>query len=306
MSTTGNQIQEATIRLQAGRYEGRIDYSPQTQASITNFSLALVFPANPKINYNSTGSADHVLDGSTSVIATDHGYAAAFINSATYQVLAGLLYQNPPTSFMPYSNATTTVGLGDSASLAINTPRAYGFFAVPNANVLLYQAEAEAGTMIAPFVSAVDAAGSGGNAAKCPSGSTVASGFRVTVPNSTGVTLPQGTYLVRARMRATTATSAVVQWRSYIDVAAVSGPFIDLAPNQLATTYAWKTIQTITVGAGGAIVKAYFQSNGAATTTDDWFVDEVVYLPLSLATNNGPQDIYQQFAYYREARKVRG
>lgn len=307
-ATSGNQAAHITLRLQRGRYECRVDLSPLTQANTGGFSLALTLPAVPKIIYNSTHLADVVLSETSPAIATDYGYGAGFIASSTYPFLAGFLYQNQTASQQPFNQGNSaTIGLADVTSLAINAQRSYGIFAVPYGVSGTYspanlQQEMESATLSGGFASTADAGSSGGSSAKLPSG-TVPGAIAV----QTGWKPAAGVADIWARMRVTANASTTNQlqvgWYNITGAAYIGST--TYAPNALTTSYAWYRVAAgVTIGANASEgFRAISVTNNAAT---DFWLDEMVLAPHTLtAADNGPQDIWQQFAYDRSTRLLR-
>ena len=309
--SSGNQIAQHVIRLQRGRYEGRVDFKPLTQATTSVKSLLLNHPAVPKILYNSTNIADNVLSETSPVFSTDYGYGAAFIANATYPFLTGFLYQNEPVT-QPNTTGgnVTNIGLGDSTSLAQNTQRSYGFFAAPYGVNASYspanlQAEAESGTLGTGWSSVADAAASAGNTAKVASGTL--SGNADTF--GTAFVPAPGTYDVWFRVRVTTnvGSNAEMTLGLWDSTSAAFVPSGSTTFNRTAasTSYAWMRAATAVTPTAGHNMR--FQAVTALTLGTDWFIDEAVMVPKTLtAANTGPQDIWQQFAFDRSTKLIRG
>jgi hypothetical protein len=311
-STSGGKASDVLLRLQRGRYEMRADFAPLVEASTTNLSLAMLMPATPKIIYNSDAVADVVLSETNPAVQTDYGYACAFIASTTYPFIVGFLYQNQPGGSMPYNAGNVaTIGLGDTTSLATGPPpawRSYGVFAIPygvngSYSTANLQAEAESGTLGTGWTSQANASASGGNEAKCASGTATTNADLW----GTAFVPDPGTYDLWMRIKVTSAASATVQmqlglWNSTDSTFVNSTTY---APNQFTTSYAWyKICSAVTPTATKSM--RYRAVVAANPTNTDWFIDEAVLVPLTLTTDNrGPQQLYQQFAYDRGARMVR-
>ena len=294
------------FRLQRGRYEVRIDFTPLTAANASALGLVLSTVATAKVAFNTAHVEDVALSEAAPAASTDYGYGAAVINSTTYPFLTGWLYQNQPAS-QPDA-VSTSIGLGDSSGPAVNATRSYGIFAVPfgvNASYspVNLQQEMETATLAGGFANVVDAGASGGNAAKLPSATAVgATAFQ-------GIwTPPAGTYDVWARVRVTANASATAQLRLglYDNTSGwVVGQYTDYAPSAFATTYVWYRVATnfTPTAAHAEALGAAGVTNAAAT---DFFVDEMVLAPRTLpVANTGPQDIWSQWAYDRSVRMVR-
>lgn len=307
-STSGNQAALVKLRLQRGRYEVRTDLTPLTQATTGNLSLALTLPAVPKIIYNSGAIADVVLSEAAPAAQTDYGYGAAFIASSAQPYIVGTLYQNQSGSKQPYNAGNVaTIGLGDTTSLAINAQRSYGFFAVPYGVSGTYstanlQAEAESGALGTGWSSVVDAAASGGHAAKAASGTLTGNSDLF----GTAFVPAPGTYDVWFRVKVTSAagSSAEMNLGLWDSTSSAFVGFTAFKANQSGTSYGWLRAATAVTPTAGHNMQ--FAAGTAATLGTDWFIDEAVLVPHTLtAANTGPRDIWQQFAFDRSARLVR-
>lgn len=308
-STSGGKIAVTRMRMQRGRYDGRVDFSPSVEASTSNLALAMTLPAVPKILYNSTKIADNILSETSPAFTTDYGYAAAFIPSTTNSFIVGFLYANQSASTQPFSAGNSaTIGLGDTASLAAGARRAYGVFAIPygvsgSYSTANLQAEAELGALGTGWTSQ---AGAGGNSnaleAKCASG-TVATNADLF---GTAFVPAPGTYDVYFRVKVTSAAGAAAEmtlglWNSTDSVFVSSTTY---RANQVTTGYVWYKVAAAVTPTATKSMR--FRAVTALTLGTDWFIDEAVMVPLTLtADNRGPQQIYQQWAYDRSTRMVR-
>lgn len=381
-STSPGNLGRITMRLIRGRVEVWTDFVPLTQAATAGDSIALAAPSTPKVFYNSLKAADNVL-GETATPSTDYGFGAAFITSTTYPFIFGFLYQNQPGSQQPFNNGagSTTTGLGDTASLAINARRTYGFFAVPygtsgSFSTANLQAEAESsGSLGTGLTSQANAAASGGNEVKVATGTTNASTGESF--GSATFTPAVGTYDLWFRLKVASIVSAVPQLQCFLGLTSGGGASAicatAFAPSQLGTGYVWvrsnfrslidgvlnstttvtsatgafsnqdqgKAISGIGIPAGTTIssvtngttivlsaaatatasgvtlnIGAAFTPIAAsnvqfrvlifATLTTDFFIDEAVLAPHTLAAAlTGPREVWQQFMFDRTAQLLR-
>lgn len=307
-STSGPNAAAATIRLQRGRVEGRVDFRPLTQAATSNNGLELTVVAVPKIIYNSTKVCDNVLSETSPAVATDYGYGACFVASTSQPFICGFLYQNEPGGSQPFSNGNSAnIGFGDNTSLAVNAQRSYGFFAIPygssgSFSTANLQAEAESGALGTGWTNAVDAAASGGHTANLASGtlSTNADLWGTSFIPTAGV------YDLWVRMKTTAAASTVAQLQIGLwDVSSTA--FVNsttYAPSQTTTSYAWYRVSASVTPT--ATHNMQIRAVTTVTTTDAWQIDESALVPRTLTvTDSGPQDLWQHFAYDRSTRLVR-
>lgn len=310
LSTSGGKSAQVRLRLQRGRYEVRADFMPLVEATTNNATLSFVLPATPKIVYNSTQVADNVLSETSPAVATDYGYAAAFIASTAQPFIPGFLYQNEPGGSQPFiAGNNARVQLGDTTSLAVNAQRSYGFFAVPYGVSGTYspanlQAEAESGTLGTGWSSVADAAASAGNTAKAASGTTAGNADTF----GTSFVPAPGTYDVWFRVKVTSNVGSAAEmtlglWDATSSAFVPSGS-TTFNRTAMTTTYSWERAATAVTPT--ATHNMQFRAVTALTLGTDWFIDEAVLLPKTLtAANTGPQDIFQQWLYDRKARMVR-
>lgn len=308
-STSGNQVARYVIRLQRGRYEGRVDFSPLTQASTTDYSLAIFPSAANGVIYTDGGVKDSRIaaeNGATGGAITTYGYNAEFVPSTSWPLIWGFLYQNQ-TVDQTLSGTFSKLALGDTASLAINAQRSYGFYAIPygvfgtysTANLI---ANANTGTLGTGWSSVADALAENGNAAKAASGTLAGNDDKF----GTAWSPAAGLYDVWFRIRVTTnvgsnAEMTLQVWDPTAGSAVVSTTF---NRTSMFTTYTWiRVFQGVTLPAAHA---TQFRAVTALTLGTDWFIDEGVLVPRQLTTDNrGPQDIFQQFLFDRSTRLVR-
>lgn len=310
LSTSGGKVAQVGVRLQRGRYEARADFMPRIEASTTNTSLALQLVATPKIIYNSGKVADVVLSETSPTTAADYGYGTAFVASTAQPFLAGFLYQNPPGGSQPYdAGNSATVGLGDTTSLSAQAQRSYGFFAVPYGVSGTYstanlQGEAESGSTSgsAGWASTSDGSASASSAEKLASGS--ASGAILTFGTAFTPNAGAGRAWFRLKVASTASTVAQFKFGYYDTTASAYVASTTVAPSALATSYAWYAASTSFTPT--AAHNMQFRCESTTTTTTDITVDEAVFTPQTLTTDNrGPQELWQQFSYDRSVRLVR-
>jgi hypothetical protein len=308
-STSGGKNAQVKVRLQRGRYEARADFMPAVEASTTNTSLSLVVVATPKILYNSAKIADNVLSETSPAFPTDYGYGATFVANSAQPFVCGFLYQNEAGNAQPFdAGNVATVGLGDNTSLAAGAQRSYGFWAIPYGVNASYstanlQAEAESGTLGTGWTSQANASASGGNEAKCASGTATTNADLW----GTAFVPDPGTYDLWMRVKVTSAASGTAQmqlglWDSTSSAYVNSTTY---APNQFTTSYAWYKICSAVTPTAGHNMRVRAVVNTNATNTD-WFIDESALVPRTLTTDSrGPQDLFQQWLYDRGTRLVR-
>ena len=302
------EVMLGKVRLQRGRYEGRLDVTPLSTAN--NSGQGVYFSssnANLKATYNSTHINDVPLAEAAPVPATDYGYGAALgLSGASFPYLYGLLYQNQPGTSQPGSYSATGTILSADSSLAQNATRSYGFFAIPygvsgSYSTASLQAEAEGGTLQSGWTSQANAAASAGNEAKCASGTVINHSdiFGAIFSPATGV------YDCWFRIKVTSAAGNVAEMLCGLHDATSgdNSQSTTLKANQVTTSYAWYRVATnVTMPLAHA---SQFIANTQATLGTDWFIDEAVLVPKTLNGTGGPQDIWQDWMYDRGVRLVR-
>jgi len=297
------QLARFVLRLQRGRYETRCDFSPLTVADASNNKLELTFTTPLKIGFNDAHAGD--INFENALASTAYGYGAVFGTSASFPFIGGFLYQNEPGTNQPAVLSSTAIGLGDTTSLAINAQRSYGFFAVPfgvsgSYSTANLQAECESGTLGSGWSSVADAAASAGNTAELASGT--ASGNTDTIGSS--ITPTSGYYTIRVRYRNSGAPTNATE----VQVGAlIGGSFTaEIAVGSAIgseATYTWLESAPFTLS--GAQTFQFQLKSGTSTSTVNHFFDEIALCPAQLtAANTGPQDIWQQFMYDRDAELV--
>jgi hypothetical protein len=213
-----------------------------------------------------------------------------------------ILCANKPSSSDIYLGAT---GGFVSDSISAGATFSYGVAFIPFPNAQNLQGEAESGTLANGWASAVDAAASAGHAAKLASGT---GGATALLTWMTAQSLEAGTWTAAVRVRTTTGTNASATQRFYVyDVTASAGvaPLISLAPNAVGTTYKWVFVSGTFTPTAGHTYQIRCDQGLGVNATDDWFVDEGVFLPVTLTTDNrGPQELWQQFMADRTLRMV--
>jgi hypothetical protein len=282
------------LRLQRAKRYLVVEVEPQTEAWTQAFNLDLIPIVQPKIVYNSGVVDDAALASISLAAQTDTGYAA-YLPSAptTNPYVFGVLHQSVPAN--QGRTSASTVYSGDTAGPAIGERRRYGIFCVPFASAQGLQAEAETGSLSAPWVSVADAAGSAGNAAKLPSGSA-AQGNGV-IYGVTALVLTPGTYRAVFRARTGTAGAGInneFQLGVLDDLQTTFrvGP-VYVTPAQALTTYKWFSAGNFAAPASGGARARH--NNVLAAASVDWFADEAVFLPLTLNNGDGPEDIWREF-----------
>jgi hypothetical protein len=313
LGTSAGNYASFAVRLSAGHYAASVAYTPLTQNSSTAYALDLAFQTAVKAVVNSTQAYDVATQGGpTNVgLAADAGWAVG-IGSTANEPLVGLLWQNPPNAGQPGAGSTTDVGFGETTSPNQNVTKQYGIVAAPfSTTPASLMAEAESGTLGTGWTSIADAGSSGGNAAKCASGT--ASGNRDIW--GTSWIPPAGVYDTWVRMRVASVASSTSQMQIGLwddDGGGGSGAYVastTYAPNAagLSTSYVWVRICTDVTPTATHHMR--FRAVTTATTTTDWFIDQAVLVPKRSATlgqGDFPADIWAQWAFVAERRLTRG
>jgi hypothetical protein len=212
-----------------------------------------------------------------------------------------ILCANKPSSSDTYLGATGGF-IVDSIGAGVTFSYGVAFIPFPNAQNM--QAEAETGTLSGGFVSVTDAVpASASNAAKLPA-TTVAGAIDLF---GTSWTPPAGTYEVWWRVR----NSGAATNASEINCAQLIGgsfaaPSLVLGSAQ-GSMPAYKWLQAAaTVTLTGSQTYQFRMTNAAFSTASvDWYIDEAVLVPVTLAADNrGPQELWQQFIADRTVRMV--
>jgi len=263
------------LKMQAGRYEGRVLFRPLTQATTSVNRLMWSVTSTPKIIYNPGKAQDHVVDGATGLaVQADYGYSATFIASASFPFVIGFLSQRKPGSQQGWSNGNANYGIGDGTSVPIGGETSYGFFASPYGVSASYstaslQGEAESGSMDAGWTSQANAAASAGNEAKCASGTVTAR----KVLFGTIFSPAAGVYDVWFRVKVTSAAGASNEMLLGLhdETSGDNSQSTVYKPNQVTTSYAWYRVATdVTMPLAHA---SRLIAMTQATIGTDWFVD---------------------------------
>lgn len=298
------------FRLQRGRYEIRVDYTPRTASDASQYKLELIFSSTQKIQYNHSRVGDITFENPA--VDSTYGYSGIFGTVVASPFIGGFLYRDQPGSLQSGTLGATTFITGDSTLLAKDATRSYGVFAIPFGVSGIYspanlQAEGESGTLSAGWSSVADGAASNANAIKYAAGSVSVN----QVAFGSAWTPPAGTYDVWFRMKVGNAAGAANEMNVGLALGDLSnwitGFPATYKPNLLTTSYAWYRAGTVALptGQSPATVRFLAQAVNVAASTD-WFVDEAVLVPKILtADNRGPQDLWQQFIYDREAKLIR-
>lgn len=297
VTSAGNQVW-MEWRLRRGRYHVHFDFSPLSQSNTASNAIALVPDQAPKAVFTSAAASDAAVSASSLGTPADYGYVAAFVNSATYPYIVGLLAQGDVTKVAP-TNTSTTIGIGDTSGPAQGYLRTFGFFALPygvsgSYSTANLQQEMESTTLAGGFISVADTGSSGGNVAKLPSGTAVGA-----TATSAAFNLAAGAYDVWFRARVTSGSASVTLRLGLYDSTTgwVAGQYTDYAPNSLVSTYAagpWLRVATAMQPTANPQQFRAEGINGSAPT--DFWVDEAFLVPRTLsAAYSGPQDIWQQF-----------
>lgn len=306
LSSSAGEWAQLRFKLQRGMRHATVEYTPLSQANAQAFGLDIIGTATPKIAYNESAIADAVVQTSTNLAAsTANGYAAVF-GTGTNGPLYGWLYQSPPATGQPSIGGSSDIGVGDGALPLQGNFLLYGIWAAPYAAAQNLQAEAESGALGTGWSSVVDAAASGGHAAKAASGT--ASGNADLFGTSFVPTA--GAYDVWFRVKVTSTASSTAQmllglWDATSSVF-IGGGLI-FAPNAISTSYVWVRLLSGATPTAGHNMQ--FRAVTNATLTTDWFIDEAVLLPKVSATQGQgdfPADIFTQFLFDRSVSWVRG
>jgi hypothetical protein len=311
ISGTPNALYQTKVRLQRGRYEGRIEFRPLTQAPASEFQFGLTLDASGKIAYSPAGIHDTLETNSSVADATDYGYAGFFRADPAYPFITGFLYQNQPGAAQPFvTGAASQIAIGDSLGFPVGTTRAYGFFAIPYGVSGSYstadlQEQESTQSLAGGFVSAADSGASAANVAKLPSGTAAGATAQSTTYHTLGAVVGD----IWCRLRVTSIASGTTQIRLGLRDATsgwVAGGFTDYAPSAFATTYGWYKVAADYAPSSSHIhgYRAEGVTNAAAT---DFWVDEFVFVPKRLVSDNrGPQELWQQYMFDREVTAAFG
>jgi hypothetical protein len=301
-----------TIRLQRGRYEVRVDLRPLNYTNTGQYAVDLGLVSAYKIVYNSGAIADSATAGGDLSTQTDYGYAAGFINSTSLPFVAGMLWQNQPSTQPHDLTGTVDLPISDTTGPVINAQRSYGFFAIPygvsgSYSTANLQGDAENfNQKDAGWSAVVDGAASGGNTAKCIA--TTVAGHNL-FDNGAGrsFTPAPGTYDVWVRIKVTSAAGVTPEMQVGLFDSTAGSYTVSTTyrANQVGIGYAWYRAGTGFTPTASHVM--LFAAGAAATLGTDWFIDEFALVPIQmgLGFHDWPRDIWQQFAYDRSVRMVR-
>lgn len=307
LSTSAANFAQLAFDLDAGHPAASIEWKLLTEANTRGLGLELVLTTAVKAVVNESGAVDVATQGTTSLTPTAAAGWALGIGTTANQLLAGLLWQNPPNSGQPLAQSTTEMGAGETTGPAQGSFRTYGVFAVPYVTSPNLLAEAESGTLGTGWTSTADAGSSGGNAAKNASGTgsgnadTWATAFQPTA----------GVYDLWVRLRVASVVSGTSQmqiglWNSTDSVFVASTTY---APNAagLSTSYVWVRVAAAVTPTAAKNMRV--RAVTTATTTTDWFIDQSALVPVRAATlgqGSFPADIWAQWMGRRRIRLVAG
>jgi hypothetical protein len=309
LSTTGGNFARVSVELDAGHYEALVEFQPLTQAAALSNALQLNLATTVKVVANESAIVDIVTQAAASLAPTASTGWSVAISTTANQPLVGWLYQNAPDSGQPRASGTSTIGFGETTGPAQGTFRTYGLFAVPYITAPNLLAEAESGTLGTGWTSTADAGSSGGNAAKCASGtaSTNADLWATAFVPAAGV------YDLWVRLRLASLASSTSQmqiglWNSTDSVFVASTTY---APNAAAlaggTSYIWVKVASAVTPTATKNMRV--RAVATATTTTDWFIDQSALVPVRAATlgqGSFPADIWAQFIGRRRLQLVAG
>jgi hypothetical protein len=290
--------EDVRIRIERGSYVTRLDITPKNFAATYVASLTPAWTST--IGFDSTHVADNALaaERSTTYVATDYGYGGLIPKAnASYQLICAWLFQNQPASdvFMGGSDCYLYDNIASGATAS------YGFAMLPYSGAQNLQGEAESGTMANGWASAADSNASNGNAAKLANGT---GGSTALLTWMASQQLGAGSWIAGVRLRTTTGTSPSATERFYVfDVTGNVGvtPFVSLAPNAVGSTYKWVQVSTPFAPTAGHSYQLRCDQGAGVNATDDWWVDEGVFLPTTLtADNRGLKELWQQFMFDRD------
>lgn len=312
LSTSAGNWTEIREKVARGAYHVYAEFWPltQTNSNAQGLKWNLTGGVPIKIMFNDVAVADVVAQSSPgTAVSTLGGWSAAFGTTANGPIL-GLLYQNPPSANQSGPADSANIWLGDTSGPSLGSYRLYGFYAVPFPTAPNLQAEAEGGTLGTGWSSLADAAASGGNTARCLSGTLVGNAdlFGVSwVP-------PAGVFCdIWFRARVTSITSTVGEmtlglWNATTS-AFVAGSSTTVAPSAVSTSYVWLRVNTSGMIQPTAGNNMQFRAVTGATLVTDWFIDEAVLVPRrspNYGEGNFPADIWTQFRFDRIAAWARG
>lgn len=248
LNTSAGAFADIEFELGAGQYIGWAGWKPRTEDNIRGLGLELVLTTAIKVVANAANVVDVATEGTTNLPSTTEAGFTVAIGTTTNQVLCGVAYELAvPNSGMPLAQSTTEIGVGETTSPAQGRTRRYGFWAAPYATSPNLLAEAESGTLGTGWSSQADAGSSGGNAARCLSGTTTGNNdtWGTSFTPAAGILTPWWRGRV-ASAAGTTTEMTVGLWDN------TSSAFVALAsttyrPSQMGTSYGWKMTSYRTV-----------------------------------------------------------
>ena len=310
VSTSAANFAQLAFDLDAGHLAAAIDWKLLTEANTRGLGLELVLTTAIKAVANEAAAVDVATQGTTSLAPTAAAGWALGIGTTANQLLAGLLWQNPPNSGQPLAQSTTEMGAGETTGPAQGSFRTYGVFAVPYVTAPNLLAEAESGTLGTGWSSVTTSGESGNASAKCTSGTLTGNADTW----GTAFVPAAGVYDAWVRIKLTSLASATVQmqigaWNSTDSVFFSS---VTWAPTNAAlvggTAYIWVRVAAAFTPTAGKSLR--FRAVTTATTTTDWFIDQSALVPVRATATPGqgsfPADIWAQFMGRRRIRLVPG
>jgi hypothetical protein len=310
-TSSPSQFAQLSWRMVAGGYHVYCELKPLTQTVVTALPIYFSLSNNQKMVYSDAGAVDAVVSPSTGVApATTSGFGA-FFGTTLNDPLGGYLYKDTPTN-QPFVTASANqIGLGDN--VAQNATKRFGIFVVPVQRLDAAWAEAEGGTLGTGWSSVPDAAASGGNAAKCASGTVAGNADRWgTLANFLVAGGVNQFWIVDAWVwaRVTSATGVLSEMQIGVwdDTAGSYVASTTYRPVDFATTYTPKKV-AVNVGSTWTAGHNYqLRAVTVATIGTDWFFDKGF---LGVKSGGpvgwgGPVDIDGQFAFDRYTEWVMG
>lgn len=311
LASSVGQFARISYELHAGAYDARVELQPLTEANTVSTGFQLSLTTAVKVVANEIQAVDVATQGATSLTPSAGAGWSMGIGATANQPVVGILWQNPPNLAQPRAAGVTTLGFGETTGPGQGSFRTYALWAAPYVTSPNLMAEAESGSLGTGWSSIADGAASGGNTARCLSGtlSTNADLWGVAFVPTAGV------YDLWIRLRLTSLASSTVQmqfglWNSTDSVFVPSGS-VTWAPNNgnLAggTSYIW-----VKVAAGvtpTATKSMRVRAVTTATLTTDWFFDQSALIPSRssvLGQGNFPADIWAQMMGRRRQQLVTG
>lgn len=310
MRTSIGHIAELAFDLDAGMYHVQIEWKQFTEQNIRGLGLELVLTTAIKYVANVSFAVDVALQGTTNLTSNATQLDAVGIGTTTNQPLVGLLWSVNPDTGAPLAQSTTELGFGETTRPAQIETRTYGIFGTPFANVPNLSGQAESGTLDAGWTSVADAGSSGGNAAKCASGTVSGRAARW----GTSYVPPPFGYDLWVYMRVASVASSTPQIQIGLwDV--TSSAFVastTYAPNNAALGTGYKWVKVCSLVVPTATHNMQVRAVTTATTTTDIFVDQHVLVPqmrqptIVAGLGDGPRDISFQMLGRRRCQLLAG